>query len=94
MKRCTILALALVLGCTMFTGCRRGNGDMMTVPPTTQAATEHYTMPATQPTRPTETEPATQEATTASVPDRTADATEGTTGDNQSRARGMSPATR
>lgn len=96
MKRCTILALAMVLGCTLFTGCRRGNGDMMTVPPTTQAATEHYTMPATQPatqpTRPMITEPATQEATGASTPDSTADATENTTG--ESRSRGMAPGSR
>ena len=96
MKRYTVLALAMVLGCTLFTGCRRGNGDMMTVPPTTQAATEHYTMPATQPatqpTRPVATEPATQDAAGASTPDSTADATENATG--ESRSRGMAPGSR
>jgi len=96
MKRYTVLALAMVLGCTLFTGCRRGNGNMMTVPPTTQAATEHYTMPATQPatqpTRPVATEPATQDAAGASTPDSTADATENATG--ESRSRGMAPGSR
>ena len=58
MKRYSILALALILGCTVFTGCRRGNGSMDTIPPTTQAVTEMPTMPATQPTSPVVTEPA------------------------------------
>ena len=54
MKRFAILALALVLGCTMFTGCRRQdmNGNMSTPPteaarPTTEPTT-HATMPATE----------------------------------------------
>ena len=54
MKRFAILALALVLGCTMLTGCRRQNmnGNMST--PATEAArpttepTTHATMPATE----------------------------------------------
>ena len=92
MKRCTILALALVLGCTIFTGCRRGNGDMMTVPSMTQAATEPTTMPATTPTRPIATEPATQDATGESATEGTDGATENATG--ESRSRGMSPGSR
>ena len=54
MKRFAIFALALVLGCTMFTGCRRqdNNGNMSTPPteaarPTTEPTT-HATMPATE----------------------------------------------
>ena len=64
MKRFTILALALVLGCTMLTGCRRQNmnGNMSTpateaarptTEPTTKAtmpATEAATMPTVEPT--------------------------------------------
>ena len=73
MKRCTILALALVLGCTIFTGCRRGNNNMSTMPPATHAATEApTTMPATR--------PATEPVTTAPTERATADATEDMTG--------------
>lgn len=93
MKRFCLFALAMALGCTLFTGCRRGGGDMMTVPPTTQAATERPSMPATQPatqpTRPIATEPATQDAT-----ENTSGASEDATGDTQSRSRGMHPGSR
>lgn len=77
MKRFAILALALVLGCTMLTGCRRQNpnGNMSTPPteavrPTTEPTT-HATMPATE----AATMPATEDATR---PDNepTTDATE------------------
>ena len=64
MKRFAIFALALVLGCSMFTGCRRQdpNGNMSTpateaarptTEPTTKAtipATEAATMPTVEPT--------------------------------------------
>ena len=77
MKRFAILALALVLGCTMLTGCRRQNqnGNMST--PATEAArpttepTTRATQPATMPT----TMPATEDATMPTV-EPTTDATE------------------
>ena len=64
MKRYAIFALALVLGCSMLTGCRRQNmnGNLSTPPteaarpttePTTKAtmpATEAATMPTVEPT--------------------------------------------
>lgn len=53
MKRYAVLALAMALGCTMFTGCRRMGGSMNTMPPTTQAATEMTTVPTTRPTQAT-----------------------------------------
>ena len=70
MKRYAIFALALVLGCSMLTGCRRQdtNGNMSTpateaarptTEPTTKAtmpATEAATMPTAEPTT-TGTEP-------------------------------------
>ena len=61
MKRFAILALALVLGCTMLTGCRRQNmnGNMST--PATEAA-RPTTEPTTRATIPT-TMPATEAAT-------------------------------
>ena len=72
MKRFAVFALALVLGCTMFTGCRRQdtNGNMSTPPteaarPTTEPTT-HATMPtlpATEPTTMPHTEPITEDAT-------------------------------
>ena len=76
MKRFAIFALALVLGCTMFAGCRRqdNNGNMSTPPteaarPTTEPTTK-ATQPATMPTVPT-----TEDATTSTV-EPTADGTE------------------
>ena len=69
MKRFAIFALALVLGCSMLTGCRRKdtNGSMSTPPteaarPTTEPTTR-ATQPATMPT----TTPATESATTPTV---------------------------
>ena len=76
MKRFAIFALALVLGCSMLTGCRRQdmNGNMSTPPteaarPTTEPTTK-ATQPATMPTVPT-----TEDATTSTV-EPTADGTE------------------
>ena len=73
MKRYPILALALLLGCTIFTGCRRGNGNMNPVPTTLPAVTEMPTVPATQPTRPIVTEPVltvpTEDSTANPAPD-------------------------
>ena len=73
MKRFAILALALVLGCTMLTGCRRQNmnGNMST--PATEAA-RPTTEPTTHATIPT-TMPATEAATMPTV-EPTTDATE------------------
>ena len=68
MKRFAILALALVLGCTMFTGCRRQNqGGNMSTPPTeaarpTTEPTTHATTPTIPDPMPT-TEPMTEETT-------------------------------
>ena len=76
MKRYAIFALALVLGCSMLTGCRRQNmnGNMSTPPteaarPTTEPTTK-ATQPATMPTVPT-----TEDATMPTV-EPTTDATE------------------
>ena len=81
MKRYALLALALILSCSMLTGCRRRESDsVMTTPSTlaTRPATEPTTHPATEPMtqRPTEpgdhavveptTEPATDNASTPS----------------------------
>lgn len=89
MKRYSILALALVLGCTLFTGCRRGSGDMPPVPTATQAATEMPTIPAAKPTRPMVTEPATM----APTEDSTANpATDGTMDDAADETAGASEA--
>ena len=79
MKRFAILALALVLGCTMFAGCRRQNtnGNMSTPP--TQAA-RPTTEPTTRATMPTTT-PATEAATMPTV--------EPTTDGTEPHARGM-----
>ena len=78
MKRFAVLALAMALGCTMFTGCRRMGSSMNTVPPTTQAATEMPTVPATTPTQ-VPTVPAT--VPTTATEDTNA-ATEQSTSDN------------
>ena len=82
MKRYAIIALALVLGCSMLTGCRRQdmNGNMSTPPseaarPTTEPTT-HATMPTTMPTIP------------ATEPD-TMPGSETTTDGTEPRGRGM-----
>ena len=69
MKRFAMIALALVLGCSMLTGCRRQdtNGNMST--PATEAA-----RPTTEPTTKA-TMPATEAATMPTV-EPTTDATE------------------
>ena len=83
MKRYAIFALALVLGCSMLTGCRRQdmNGNMSTpaseaARPTTEPTT-HATQPATMPT----TTPATEAATMPG--------SEPTTDGTEPRGRGM-----
>ena len=79
MKRFAILALALVLGCTMLTGCRRQNmnGNMST--PATEAA-RPTTEPTTRATIPT-TMPATEAATMPTA--------EPTTAGTEPHAKGM-----
>ena len=79
MKRFASLALALVLGCTMLTGCRRQNmnGNMST--PATEAA-RPTTEPTTHATMPTTT-PATEAATMPTV--------EPTTNGTEPHAKGM-----
>ena len=74
MKRYAILALALVLGCTMFTGCRRQdmNGNMSTPPteaarPTTEPTTR-ATQPATMPTTEAATMPTAEPTTDGTEP--------------------------
>ena len=55
MKRYCAAALALVLGCTMFTGCRRRDPMPSATMPATQPATHAATLPVTEPTHvPTE----------------------------------------
>ena len=71
MKRYAIAALALVLGCTMLTGCRRDKAPAMTMPATT-TATHATTVPTTVPT----TEPATPAATRPTDVPSTGDTTE------------------
>lgn len=74
MKRYALLALALILGCSMLTGCRRQNpnGNMSTPPteaarpttePTTNATIEPATLPATEPITMPDTEPNTEDTT-------------------------------
>ena len=52
MKRIAVIALALVLGCSVFTGCRRQTMPEVTTPSThaTQPATHATTVPTTTPT--------------------------------------------
>ena len=83
MKRYAIAALALVLGCTMLTGCRRDKGPAMTMPAAT-TATHATTVPTTVPT----TEPATHAATRPTDMPGTGDVTEPST---HSRARTQVP---
>ena len=66
MKRYSILALAMVLGCTLFTGCNRREpmpGATSSATHTTQPST-HATAPATTPTMPMTTEATTVPMTT------------------------------
>ena len=82
MKRYALLALALMLGCSMLTGCGRrepNNGNMST-PPTeaarpTEPATSPVTEPVTMPSIPA-TEPDTMPATEPGTEETTGDATE------------------
>lgn len=67
MKRYAIVVLALVLGCIVFTGCRRMDSGRETMTPTTARPTEATIMPTLPPvteapaTRPTDS--ATENAT-------------------------------
>ena len=63
MKRYCAAALALVLGCTMFTGCRRREPMPAVTVPATQPATHAATIPATRPTDQIPTETPTRPAT-------------------------------
>lgn len=93
MKRYSILALALVLGCTMLTGCRRRDGGMEITTPTTHATTAPTTHPTTQPTIHTtepETHGATEHTTTPTGMEPTDGATSGTE-DGNTRARIVQP---
>ena len=74
MKRYAIFALALVLGCSMLTGCRRQNmnGNMSTPPteaarPTTEPTT-HATQPATMPATEPDTTPTVEPTTDVTEP--------------------------
>ena len=74
MKRYAIFALALVLGCSMLTGCRRQdmNGNMSTpaseaARPTTEPTT-HATMPTTMPATEAATMPGSEPATDGTEP--------------------------
>lgn len=72
MKRFAVIALALVLGCAVLTGCRRQNTTEATTPtthatqPTTHATTVPTTTPTMEPTVPMTTD-ATQSATEGSA---------------------------
>ena len=74
MKRFAMIALALVLGCSMLTGCRRQdtNGNMST--PATEAArpttepTTRATIPATMPATEAATMPTAEPTTTGTEP--------------------------
>lgn len=91
MKRYCILALALVLCCAAFTGCRTDNGNMNTVSPTNSATTQMPTMPATMPATRPATEPVTMAPTEPSSEPPTGDtATENsaTEATDASRSRG------
>ena len=69
MKRFAILALALVLGCAVFTGCRRQTMEEPTThatQPSTHAATLPTTTPTGEPTVPMTTD-ATQPSTEGSA---------------------------
>lgn len=83
MKRYGAFALAFVLCCCLFTGCRMGNSNMRPTNPTNEATTMTPTMPTVMPdTRPA-TEPATaapteQETATESMTAGTEDSTEDT----------------
>ena len=74
MKRFAVFALALVLGCSMLTGCRRQdmNGNMSTPPteaarPTTEPTT-HATMPTTMPATEPDTMPGSEPTTDGTDP--------------------------
>lgn len=83
MKRFAMIALALVLGCSMLTGCRRQdtNGNMST--PATEAA-----RPTTEPTTKA-TQPATMPTTVPATEGTTMPDTEPTTDGTEPHAKGM-----
>ena len=91
MKKYALIALALVLGCSMLTGCRRREPAAEMTTPSTQA-----TRPVTEPTTHRATEPATHKATEpgdhAVVEPTTAPVTEnGTSPSGSSNAKAMLP---
>ena len=91
MKKYALIALALVLGCFMLTGCRRREPAAEMTTPSTQA-----TRPVTEPATQKATEPATHRATEpgdhAVVEPTTAPVTEdGTSPSGDSKAKAMLP---
>lgn len=86
MKRYSIFALALILGCTLFTGCRRpGDSQSVTTTPTGEIMTEMPTVPATMPatrpaTEPSSAAPSEQDATGSTENGSTGTTENGTTG--------------
>lgn len=94
MKRYGIFALVVVLCCTLFAGCRRGNSNMGTVSPTNEATAEMPTMPTMIPqTQPAATVPTERETTgvtdgtedTTGTDDAATDAAEGSRGRSMTR---------
>lgn len=95
MKRYPVFALALLLGCTMFTGCRRNGAPMETIVPTTmvtETPTVPTTLPTTTPTTLPATESATHDAGTEDTGSSAPDATEESTGSARSRSGVKRPA--
>ena len=82
MKRYSILVLALVLGCTILTGCRRN--DMRPSSPTNEATTHTPTLAPTTPVTRPATEPT--EHATASVTTTPTDGTHATAGTESTNA--------
>lgn len=82
MKRIGIITLAALLCCSLFAGCRMGNGNMKPSSPTNEATTAMPTMPTVMP----DTRPATEPATVAPTERETA--TEDTTGGTETTTEG------
>lgn len=82
MKRYGILVLAVALCCSLFAGCRMGNGSMRPSSPTNEATTAMPTMPTVMP----DTRPATEPATMAPTERETA--AEDTTGGTETTTEG------
>lgn len=95
MKRIGILALTAVLCCSLFAGCRMGNGSMKPTSPTNEATSAMPTMPTVMPdTRPV-TEPDTMAPTEReTAAEDTTGGTETTTEGNQAKRMPKRPAAR